>query len=68
MTDEPTVFAHRRKNLTSHRQHQTVPPADPWSRGPAVLSFASSPNGNVRAVSASDALAADSFPTKIGTR
>jgi hypothetical protein len=29
MTDEPTVFAHLRKNLTSHRQHQTVPPADP---------------------------------------
>jgi hypothetical protein len=64
MAADSDVLARRRKTPTSHRQHQAFPPADPWSRGPAVLSTRLGSrrtrqlHGNA---SASDAQAAHSF-------
>ena len=58
------VLARLRKNPASHRQHQAFPPADPWSRGPAVLPARLWPRRDRRLrgnASVSDAQAAHSF-------
>ncbi len=58
------VLARRRKNPTSHRQREAFPPADPWSRGPAVLPARLGPCRDRRLrgnASVSDAQAAHSF-------
>lgn len=58
------VLPRHRKNPTSQRQHQAFPPADPWSRGPEVLSVTFGPGRDRQLrgdASASDAQLAHSF-------